>query len=142
MSQAMSIDIHEYLPAEYSLDMFETEICEDFPLKLRLKILLDAVNKAADVFEKRSNDMLAMKDKLIDLVSEMWLEVGCLSENLKMLIRIPSVEFDDDHEYSKAYIQSRIAYQLTEKDISLVEENLSSWKSEIRSLSLKRSQVG
>ena len=137
----MSVDIHEYLPVEYSLDMFDTDISGDFPLRVRLQILQNAVNKAVEDFEGRSEGMYRMKDQLIDLVSEMWLEVGSLSENLQMLIRISSVGHDDDKEYTKSQLLAQVANQLNERNISLIHDNLAAWKSDIRELSLQRSQV-
>ena len=137
----MSADMQEFIPSEYSMRMFDDELSSDFSVSKRLSILSEGAKVAGNKFKLSADKMYILKDKLIDLVSEMWLEVGGLSENLQTLIRISSPDQDEEFENSNTIKQSRLASQLLEKGISLVENDLLAWQSDLRALGILRAQV-
>ena len=138
----MNLPSHVHLESNYSLEMFYTPINEDFPVNKRLEIVNKALNCSLQNFKTQSEQAYTLKDKLIEIISEMWLEVATLSPNLQKLILISPVDIiDEESMENEAEVLTKLALQLREKNIFLNEEVLNGWMSEIRLLGLERSDV-
>ena len=93
-----------FLDPTFTLEMFNDEITAKFPMNKRLEILRRAASKAAGELGDKMKQVYVMKEKLLDLVSEMWLEIGSLPTGLQALMRIPAMDSEgncDDKEGDK-----------------------------------------
>ena len=138
----MNLPSSLHLERNYSLEMFYTPINEDFPVNKRLEIVNKALNCSLQTFKTQSEHAYSLKDKLIEIISEMWLEVATLSPNLQKLILISPVDItEEESSANEVEVLTKLALQLREKNIFLNEEVLNVWNSEIRLLGLERSDV-
>jgi hypothetical protein len=123
-------------PAEQIVPALAPAVAPVLLLPLLDSIKAGTVKARAEIHEKLAS-LGAVKDRLTEVMSEMWLEIHDLSPVLRPLAKLvlpaPSAE-----ESSDAAV-THVAEQLTGMKVSLL--SITTWESEIKKLNLVRVQV-
>lgn len=101
------------------------------PLLEQLEMLTAAIESAKEEFQTKVNQVINMKERLLDLVSEMWLEMGELPTCLQVLMNISGADNDTITFASELFKSSTV----------LSDSTMASWEKEMRQLNLTRATI-
>ena len=94
----------------------------------RLKTLYSSIEGE---FSTRAARIIALKEKLLNLVSEMWIDITQLPIPLQGLLRVVMIEAD----------APELARRLNIEKLTLEESSFTTWENELRGMNLKRAQT-
>jgi len=123
LCSALDVPISKY----YSAKTNSVEV----PLLDQLEMLKIAIEGAKAELQTKVNQVINLKERLLDLVSEMWLEMGELPMCLQVLMNISGADKDIDE----------FAFELYQLSIVLSDSTMSSWEKEMRNLNLTRASI-
>jgi len=90
-----------------------------------------ALSAGEVVLRERGVKLCGLKERLLDLVSEMWLDITQLSPNLQALMRIMTADADP----------VELAHRLQEARACVDDEQILKWEGDLRKLNVTRAQT-
>ena len=129
------------------------------PVLPRMSVLRSAVDSATALMSVRSSGLEKIKERLHDIMSEMWLDNGDLPECLRNVLGVDFLaaaatanqtiedleedSSDDVDEIATFMVTSAlcIASQLEKNNVRLTESNAQEWEKEMRNLNVMRAKL-